>query len=303
MWKLLPILALLLLPTLAHAAPSGTFTDPRTGVSYTIAATDKYETTTTPSEAFGYMNTGTQAVAIGTAGLNCQTVWGGNEANGWDGKAQWIAAGSPRSNTSCVPMGGSIVAHTYSRLMFADIPEVDRWRFGPTASLTVAEYFVEGQLVKTTDAVVNNGSTKPIGTQLPTYCSYYAVEEGSMGPTPPSVLAACIAAGLPVKKPAAPVVPKPAKPATPSPKPQTINVPASAAKCKAVGKVAVRSVAVKCTSARTVIARYAKSLKSPAGWTCTAVVTDSGRRARCTVKPKSGRAAAKAAVYGLWASK
>lgn len=299
----LVILALVLIvPTTAHAAPTGTITDPSTGASYTIAATDQLAVTTTPTDALGWLNTGTGVPQLDTTG--CQSTWTGTQENGWDGRAQWVAAGSPRSATSCVQVGGQVVTYSYSRLRFADIPPADIEKFSPATTLLYAEYVVEGRSLKVGYVSVNSGATlADTGSTLEEYCNTYTLGwPGDPSPgvavngTPPSVYAACAAAGRFTRHASDPQAAKPAATV------DALTAPSSAARCAAVGKVVVRATAVKCATARTVVARYARSLKSPAGWTCSAAVNDAGRRVRCAPRAAKGRAAAKAAVYGVWRS-
>ncbi|MBC7671896.1 MAG: hypothetical protein H7247_05695 [Polaromonas sp.] len=172
--------------------------------------------------------------------------------------------------------------------------------------MSYTEMLVEGKIVKVFEVIVNHRSVGEIGTTTQEYCLHYT-QGGVYSPqagvaqdaTPPTVYAACAALGI-FRRHASD--PAPAKPVGADPAAQTIAIPSSVAKCAAVGKVAVRSTGVACTSARSVIARYAKSLKSPAGWSCSAAINDAGRRVKCTPKASKSRAAARKAVYGLWRS-
>lgn len=133
------------------------------------------------------------------------------------------------------------------------------------------------------------------------YCNIFRDSEyagrGGIDSTPDEIMSACEFTRR-TSDPQPDATAPPTPPAVPS-----ITVPASAARCGAVkgsaGKVVVRSSRHSCGVARTVVARYARSLRSPAGWRCTAIVKDTGLRARC-IRKSTGRANVRSAVYGIW---
>ena len=211
----------------------------------------------------------------------------------------WRQAGSPVGSTTCVYVGSEIVARHFKRWLFNDIPEQDKDQIMPMQEAIYNETRVGGQLFWT------QVSVSPVRAQTKdTFCGFYAASSHGDYPvgvaldrTPDSIMAACEftrrvsdaqtgTGGASGGSQVSPIV-----------------VPASAARCGAVrpagGLVAVRSSRHSCTVARSVVARYARSLRSPAGWACMAVVRDTGLRARCTRKV-AGRATPRSAVYGIW---
>jgi hypothetical protein len=296
-------LAVLAIPSSALAQPAGTVCSTKAsqaGKCFSIADTDYHREIGYGFAAWSYLHTSTGAVSWYTPNGPCVYIYAS--------KDQWISYGSPRGTDICVKVPTTLTAHMYERYMF-NIPGQDYESGKPVAPieiLNVSQYFADGVMVKQ-DAVIDY-RTLPGNATLTQYCNYYRQMDSNGGPTryaqdatPQDVYDACVSQlkffdGRWADRTDATTPPKPdaEKPEGP------VVVPASAAKCASVGKVAVRSVKVKCASARNVIARYARSLKSPAGWTCVATVTDAGRRARCVKKAGKGRAVARTAVYGIW---
>ncbi len=303
--KHLPLLlvAMLVLPSTAHAIdkPSGSICDTHAGLGancFTISDGDSYKQGVTEKGVYAtwanYLpSTGTYQ--MGQAG--CTYAYASKDA--------WTANGSPRTPSTCVPVALSIVGHEFDKYLFDDIPAADRGRVNahgnslPRMShLTVQEFYGDGVFIKRGEVWVTQiSSTSP----LEAYCHFYRHYDNGTptkyaeDATPTSVYDACIAVNY-FKARWSDRTPTEVTPPAPAPV-AAIVVPAGAARCKDVGKVAVRTTHVACAPARSIIAKYAKSLRSPAGWSCRAVVTDAGRRASCV---KSGKA--RATVYGVWRS-
>jgi hypothetical protein len=299
------ILASLVLPSTAHAIdkPTGSPCDTRPGQGascFAITEGDSYRQDVTEKGAYASWanflpSTGTYQ--MGQAG--CTYAYSSKDA--------WIANGSPRTASTCVPVATQIVGHEFEKYMFPDIPVADRGRVTSNgqalpvmAKLVVQEFYGEGAFIKRGDVWVTPMAN---GNVLDGYCAFYRhIEAGTPtkfaeDATPQSVYDACAAINYFTarwsQRPPATVKPPVVAPAT-------ITVPTSAARCGQVGKVVVRTTRVACAPARSVIARYARSLRSPAGWTCRAVVTDAGRRASCTRKAVKREKVAPATIYGIW---
>ena len=290
--------AVLAIPTSALAQPSGTICDDG-GECMTIMPTDHYAVSEATTAGTGLVNTATGAATMQGNG-GCVYVYRSREA--------WQQAGSPVGSTTCVQVPLVARSHSFDRYLF-NVPGQDYAQllpFQPTDRLLVIEYLAEGVVASTKAWATISKPGALLGSQLERYCSHFRQLDGgaptryAQDATPQDVYDTCRAQmnyydGRWSERP--PVTLKP--PTTP--KPETVVVPMSAAKCGKVGKVVVRSSRVRCASARTVIARYARTLRSPAGWTCVANVTDAGRRARCVKKATGkGRAVARTAVYGIW---
>lgn len=189
-----------------------------------------------------------------------------------------------------------VVNRSYDRWLFNDIPAEDMETIAPMQHAIYNEIRLDGAITATQVSV-----TKPYNQSIAVFCNRFRdfTVEGNVGVdrTPDSIMAACEFTRR-VSDPQPDATAPPTPPAVPS-----IAVPASAARCGSVtgadGKVVVRSSRHSCGVARTVVARYARSLRSPAGWSCTALVKDTGLRARC-VRKAAGRAGVRSAVYGIW---
>lgn len=294
-------LAVLAIPSSALAQPTGTACSTQGGGCFTIAPTDHYAVAEEPTAGTALLNTSSGAVTMQGNG-GCVYVY--------RSKAEWQNAGSPSGSTTCVMVPVTARSHSFDRYLF-NVPGQDyaaRSPFQPTDQLIVIEYVAEGKVASTRAYTTLSTPTQIKGSQLNRYCDYYRQINGDGTPTryaqdatPQDVYDACVSQlkyfdGRWSEREQTPTPPKPetVKPAGP------VVVPGSAAKCGKVGKVDVRSSRVRCASARTVIARYARTLKSPAGWSCVATVTDAGRRARCVKKAGKGRAVTRTAVYGIW---
>jgi hypothetical protein len=278
--SLLAITLLLLLPASANAAVPAQFCD-SDRECFAPVSTDVLETIVVPAtgKGWGFLHTSTGHHSL--RGEGCDFIYATEQ--------QWIDRGRPSGPTTCVYVGGEYVTSSYRRYAFPDIPAGDRQFFTPLVRGEYTELLSGGEPVSTLVNVISGGSTVDV------YCRHYASGapgEGTaaLDTTPASVYAAC---GF-TRHASDPA------PQTTTPAPQTIVVPTNAARCGSVGKVTVRSTRVACASARSVIARYARSLRSPAGWSCTALVTDAGRRARCIRKVVARSTVARATIYGIW---
>lgn len=281
-------LALLLLPASAHAAyaPPTTTQCDANGRCFTPQPGDRYTLAVQSAEGkgWGFLHTGTGSHSL--RGTGCTYVYKSRD--------QWMEYGSPKSMDICVYVGGEYVTHTVDRYLFSDLPESDYQFFLPEIRLIYTEYQSGGEVV----GGLTHVEMKGIG--LSPYCERYTSTidyKVAVAGAPASVVAAC---GLSTE-PVDPVtVPDPTPPApVVKPQDQSIAIPRSAARCGIVGKVVVRSTRVSCRPARSIIARYARTLRSPRGWSCRAVVTDAGRRASCTRKAVA-RSTSRATVYGVW---
>lgn len=205
----------------------------------------------------------------------------------------WKSQGSPTGNRHCVFVGSEMVHRYYKRFMFADIPQEDWDALPPVESATHIERRVGGTVVVVNFTAVSKRDTETVET----YCRYYRSEKvltanNSVAKqrTPDSVMQACAFERREDDQ---------VTDETTTSTQDAISVPTRAARCGSVrppgGQVTVRSTKVRCNAARGVMARYARSFKSPAGWTCRDVVNDRGTRAQCS---RNGRSSA--AVYGIW---
>ncbi len=280
---LVAAIILLAIPSSASAyeQPTGSLCSNAT-TCFTPLPTDRYEAIVVDASdrGWGFLHTSTGHHSLRTTG--CTYVW--------QSKQQWIDYGQPKGDAVCVYVGGEYVTHSYRRFAFPDIPAEDFQFFSPMMWAQHTQMMSGGEVVNTLTNIVLGGS------QASSYCNFYRGDSEdltvALDRAPNSVMAAC---GFTSRKSDA---------ATPNPTPNhttndEIVVPGSAARCGSVAKVTVRSTRVKCASARSVIGRYARSLVSPAGWSCTAIVSDTGRRARC-VRRATGKAVARAAIYGIW---
>lgn len=306
---LLPVVLSLLLPATAHAIdrPSGTICDTRTGqgsTCFTISPGDSY------LQEVGDLGVyATWANFVPSTGAYQMGQGGCTYA--YSSKDAWIQHGSPKTPSTCVPVMTTGAGHQFDKYLKDDIPQADRDsssrqgnRLPIATRLSVGERYGEGVFIKRTGAWVTIVTSSPTAL-LEGTCNFYRYyEDGSptryaLDTTPQSVYDACFAGKLFDGHLAdRPAVTPPADPKPPTPTTNTITVPSSAARCGTTSGVNVRSVRVSCAPARTIMSRYAKTLRSPAGWSCRMVVTDSTRRGSC-VRKQSGKAA-RATVYGLW---
>jgi hypothetical protein len=212
----------------------------------------------------------------------------------------WYQAGSPKSIRDCVYVGTESVSLIFKSWLFNDIPVEDRNKIMARQEVHYSDLRVGGTVMLTSISV-----SKPYGSgSVDGYCSYFSngkwLDDRSapaLDRTPDSIMQACKF----TRRTSDPV---PDVTAPPTPEAETsIVVPGSAARCGSVNgsgsTVAVRSSRHSCKVARSVVNRYARSLRSPAGWSCTAIVNDTSRRAKCVVK-RTGRANPSSAVYGIW---
>lgn len=281
----------------AYQKPSGTFCINYNADScYTTQPTDQYQLLVQSGmgRGWGYMNTGTRTHTIQPYG--CYYMY--------NSVALWQAAGSPSSMRTCVYVGGDYVTHIFEQYPFPDIPQQDRDYFHPSAKMQIAQLWSGGQKISETMTLGSNQ-----GSSISSYCSYYNAndENGSnlrgvaLDRTPNSIMAAC---GFQIRQ--SQYVP-PAPPATQNDDSDgsisDITIPQSAAQCGAVNngseRVAVRAARHSCNQAKAVLRAYSRTMRSPNGWSCEASMNDSRFKARCSKKAR-GRAAVKAAVYGIW---
>lgn len=292
--------------TAQAAEPSGSFC--QEGRCFDTATATYHFSETWEKGEIGFIHTGTGNVYLYKPSV-CVYVYQSKQA--------WLDHGAPKLNNTCSKASMTFVADYFHRYPFPVLPDQDYRNlspFKPDDTLTVVRYFHQGQqAIDRTDAYVDKATpSRPIGSPLRKYCAYYVADslvdksgkQWLRNDVPQDIVDACVAAGLAGGRiedmpEADNPLPDASKPKPPAKKPAGVVVPASAAKCGKVGKVDVRSTRVKCAFAKNVIARYAKTLKSPSGWTCTATISDAGRRARCQAKSK-GKAALPTAVYGLW---
>lgn len=308
--KHLPVtltLAILLVPSTAHAIekPSGSPCDTRPGQGascFTISDGDSYKQDVTEKGVYANWANfipATGMYQMGQAG--CTYAYSSKDA--------WVQHGSPRTASTCVPVATQIVGHEFDEYLFDDIPLADRDRVTTNGNrlpvikhLTIQEFYGEGVFISRGGVWVTQMAS---ASALDGYCAFYRHHDVG-GPTryavdatPQSVYDACRGInyydGRVSDRPVEEVKP----PATTKPS-AAIVVPARAARCGSVGRVVVRSTRVRCAPARSIIARYARSLRSPAGWSCRAVVTDAGRRASCTRKAVGRAKVARATIYGIW---
>lgn len=266
----------------ANTPPSGPLCD-SAGTCFTPMPTDRYEAIVVDADGkgWGYLHTSTGHHSLQTTG--CTYVW--------QSEQQWIDYGRPSGPTTCVYVGGYYVTHSYRRFAFPDIPASDFQYFTPNMWVQHTEMKSGGEVVRTMTSIQQGGS------QVDAYCRHFASGSGDrvgVDQTPDSVMAAC---GF--TRRASDTVPQTVKPPVTSTA-QTIAVPRTAARCGSVGRVTVRSTRVVCRSARFIIARYARTLRSPRGWSCTAIVNDRGRRARCVRRTVARSTVARATIYGIW---
>ena len=217
----------------------------------------------------------------------------------------WVSMGSSRASNVCVRVDYELVEHRFRTWLLAGLPVELRAQFEPR-TLVTWEWRVRGKLSQTSKAT--GQYIAPYGATAASICQSFQAdgERGFARPdTPQFILDACGFSGIATSSTgggsttttiAAPVG------AT------GFRIPARSARCGRLrdatrGRVVVRSVRVRCRVSRTIIARYARTLRSPRRWSCIAVVRDSGMRVRCQRKVRrsgSARARIRASVYGAW---
>lgn len=197
-----------------------------------------------------------------------------------------------------------LVGRMYKSWRFNDIPDEDKATIAPMQEAIYNEIRLNGSLVRTSISV-----TKPYNQTSAVFCNRFRdfATAGNVGVdrTPDSIMVACSftrrqSDPAPTTETGATETTE--NEATPD-RIGNVIVPRRSARCGAVrppsGRVVVRSTKYRCGAARSVVARYARTLKSPSGWSCVASVSDRGMRARCMRKAK-GKAAQRGAVYGIW---
>jgi hypothetical protein len=284
--------------------PYGTFCNTAPTVAHICANVD---------DSFSYKQTAVDATGRGWGYLRTHT---GQHTLHHDGcyyvyksMQQWYSMGSPVGSRNCVYVGGHYVDHVLFKYMFNDIPAQDIDDFVPSEQVIIAQLVSGGQVIQ-----ANVGVSKSSGTSLKRYCEFYSVrswmtslgnhmKEVALDRTPDSIMQAC---GFKLRYKDAPKnEPEDgsgSSDSSSSPEEETgqVVVPANSKKCGTAGlkkkRVAVRSTSLNCRASKNVISSYARSYKSPKGWSCRATISDKGVRAKCVRKSKKSRVAA----YGIW---
>lgn len=237
----------------------------------------RHYTPTTPTFGFYYTSTG----GYGATSDACWYIY--------KTMADWHSAGSPVSAQTCVYVGSETITRKYRRWLF-DIPAQDRDNIQPLQQAIYNEDRVGGQLVGTRVSVGD-----PLAQTKDTYCSFYSASnyDGEiprgvgLDRTPDEIMQACSFTR---------------RQSDPEPDSGTSTtqpfVSPESTRCKAVGGSgglwAVRTLRARCDVSQNIIAQYSKTLRSPSGWRCTALITDASTKARCTRLTRSGSTA-----YGI----
>lgn len=250
--------------------------------------------------------------ATGTAG-----VWQPSTNRGWvawplnvctyvyANMDQWAAYGSPTASNVCVKVDYELVTHEFRQWLLPELPIEMRDQFEPRL-LYITEWRVLGRPPFAPESLATPQVGMHRGATAASICASFASSDSpklARRTTPPELVTACGFDGI-VDDGQTSGTTTGSGTTSGSGTSAGIVIPKASARCGLVRtparRVVVRSVRMRCAISRRVIAAYARSLRSPRGWSCTATVRDSGMRVRCIRRgSRVGKARGRATVYGL----
>jgi hypothetical protein len=284
--------------------PSGTYCEANhPDKCYTIQPTDRmtYSNFQENPAGSGFFHTGSRTYSV-IASPECWYMY--------SSLAVWRQYGSPSSSRICVRTGTQLVTYMYQQYMFPDIPEQDKQNFHPEKILGISNWYSNYNHISSIISV------QVFPQHRSNYCRYFTSRDGdgiayssgvALDRTPPSIMESCS-----FREKMSEYQQRIAREQQEQQNNNDNNdngvdvtIPEDTDNCGRVNNgndlVSVRSSNNPCSTAKTVLRSYSRTLRSPRGWTCNASMNDSRFKARCSKKQTSRSGSKrKAAVYGAW---